>query len=126
MATKRNNPIIEKIELTQDQQKKLEDYLALENQNHKIKFHHVISSLTRRRHIISIVGKLCSFCYGIPSYQVSYPCGGISRVERFCQSCYDKRQERDRLAKESKSYIETDPERINEVYMKERSTLQNY
>ena len=69
---------------------------------------------------MSIVGKLCSYCDAIPSYQVSYPHQGITRVERFCQSCYDKRKERDEEGEESKSYLETNPEKISQIYVKEK------
>lgn len=122
---KRTKPIIEKISLSPDQQKALEDYLALFNKSTE-KYCHVISRNNRRRHIISIVGKLCSFCDGIPSYQVSYHFEGIIRLERFCDSCWGKKEERERDAKEYRKSFETNPDIINDINMQESITSQNY
>ena len=41
-------------------------------------------------------------------------------VERFCDSCWGKREERERDAEQAKKFIETDVEKINQALMKER------
>lgn len=93
----------------------LSDYLALEKEHLRTKHYRNVSTLTKRRRIISIVGGLCSFCDSVPSYSVTYPFNGISKVERYCQSCYDRREDREKDGQESKSYLETDQEKINEM-----------
>ena len=52
-----------------------------------------------------IGGKLCFFCYAVPSYQVTYPYqGDISRVERYCNDCFAKKEERE---KEGNEYLKS-------------------
>ena len=118
-------PIIEKISLSSDQQKRLEDYLALFNKPEK--YSHIVSSATKRRKIMEIIGgKLCFFCYAIPTYQVSYPYQGINRIERFCNDCFAKRADREKEGNKCLKSFESNQDIINEVEMQERLASQNY
>ena len=118
--------MISRIVLSPDKLKVLDDFLALEKET-KIKYYHVVSSATKRRKIMEIIGgKLCFFCYAIPSYQVSYPYGGISRVERYCNDCFEKRVDREKEGNECRKSFENDPEIINDIDIEQRLISHNY
>ena len=73
-----------------------------------------------------IGGKLCFFCYAVPSYQVTYPYQGVSRVERYCNDCFAKKEEREKEGNEYLKSFERNQDIINDLDMQERLTSQNY
>ena len=100
-----NKPIIEKIELTEEQKQDIRDILDGKpsakllkswvergvNINNGLKYYHP-RSLSNR---IDLIKKkyfkgLCHVCQKFPLYKVRYKMVGISLVEYYCDNCFIK------------------------------------
>lgn len=106
----RPDPIIEKIELTEEQKEEIDKIKKGEpvkrtristNKQRGTYEHTTNKPLTYsvgRKRLLQLYGGTCSSCGQWPSYKVSYDVGdenqGARLVERYCSPCFEKRDER--------------------------------
>jgi hypothetical protein len=54
------------------------------------------AEIVKKPAIRRLIGtKSCSVCQGVPEYEVIYPLGDASKIERYCSDCFNKREETD-------------------------------
>lgn len=97
------NPVIEKIKLTKEQQKEVNK--ILKGEPVQIIYHfrtrggHIIEHVRNKkltgemakRRLTQLLGGMCLCGFASPDYKVIYDVGdGATRIERYCQKCYDK------------------------------------
>jgi len=55
----------------------------------------VVKKQAMRRRIRSF--KYCCVCQGLPEYEVIYPLGNATKLEKYCHECFNKREESDSI-----------------------------
>jgi hypothetical protein len=71
---------------------------------------HVMSStkspLFKKNQLRDLLGvTFCSSCQGIPSLEICYSIGNITRIEHYCKTCYEKSLEREKKEPSDRSGV---------------------
>lgn len=90
----KKNMKIEPIILSPDKQEFLDNFLELQNSPIRYEYHY--SPTGRIKKIKKIIGCTLCQCGNIPKFKITYQFKGITKLERYCDSCFNKIKEREK------------------------------
>ena len=84
---------VEPIILSPDKQEFLDNFLELQKNPLRHEYH--FSPSGRIKKIKRIIGGTLCPCGNIPKFNITYQFKGITKLERYCDSCFNKIKERE-------------------------------